>query len=69
MYSIGKYIIVQLAYFVNREVIIVLTVEGMLMLIFLKDKVRQVVRKDLKRNVCFEWNYALNQVFHFFVAD
>ena len=54
MYSLGKvYLIVQLAYFVNREVLLVLTVEGVLMLIFLKDKVKQVVRKDIKRNISF----------------
>ena len=68
-FNLGKqFLITQLAYNVDRDLVVFLTAEGHLCCGFLVSKVMVVVRKDVKRAV-FDWVYGVGTVCQLFVAD
>ncbi len=69
-FNLGKqYLISQLAYNLEKDIVAFLTAEGQFYAQFLVTKNQFLIRKQVKKPILFEWVYGVNNVFHFFVAD
>lgn len=69
-FNLGKqFLISQLAYNLDRDVVVFLTAEGQLCCVFLVTKAMIIIKKDVKKNMIFDWVYGVGAVFQFFTAD
>jgi hypothetical protein len=69
-FNLGKqFLISQLAYHSERDILIFLTAEGQLYAQFLNIKTLIVIKKEVKKPIIFDWVYGVSNIFHCFIAD
>jgi len=67
---LGKqYVITDLVYNFEKNIIVFATIDGLLNLHFIHTKTQIIIKKDIKKPILFDWIYDSGGVCNFFIAD